>query len=73
MGFGGGGRQAATAPVPLPVIPPSAHPPVLASGMAKAKSIFDATNTKAGGGTIKTSPEGLITPPTTAKVTLLGQ
>ena len=60
----------------LPVIPPSAHPPVLASALSNPDQLK--ANAKAAegmgfDGTVKTSPQGLTTPPATAKATLLGQ
>lgn len=72
MGFGG------PSPPPVPMPPPSAHPPVLGS----ATSALAAQNAKqrAAGAegmgfddTIATSPEGVKEKPNTQRATLLGQ
>lgn len=58
-------------PSPPPNIPtpPAAHPPVLASTLAQGAI----TGKKAKGqSTIKTSPQGDLQQPSTAKATLLG-
>lgn len=75
MGFFGGGTAV---PPAIPPVPPAAHPAVLGSQMAITSSMGDqaAAGAAAGmgfDGTIKTTPGGLTTPPTTAKATLLGQ
>lgn len=69
-----GGAPKATAP-PLP--PPAAHPATLGS----TASVMAGQNAKAAGavaegmgssGTVKTSPQGILKEPSTAKATLLG-
>lgn len=68
MGFGGAGSPA-TPPLPLP--PPAAHPPTLASVLSKPIKADSGKMTA--DNSIATSPQGLKTPPPVAKTTLLGQ
>lgn len=73
MGFGGGPK-----PGPLSLPPPAAHPPTLGSAFSAIATQASNNAAKAAEGqgfddTIKTSPQGDKTPPSTAKVTLLGQ
>lgn len=60
---------------PSPTMPPpGAHPPILGSSLSN--DVKDRAKAADGMGfddTVKTSPQGLQTPPSTAKATLLGQ
>lgn len=67
MGFGG--SSPAIPPLPLP--PPAAHPPTLASVLSKP--IKTDSGKMSADNTVATSPQGLKTPPPVAKTTLLGQ
>ena len=60
-------------PAPSPNIPtpPAAHPPVLASTFSQGAVTGNKAKASAGG-TVKTSPQGDLQQPATAKSTLLG-
>lgn len=74
MGIFGGFPQ----PKGLPTPPPAAHPPTLASTSValagnNAKTAGAAAEGAGKSGTVKTSPQGDLQNPATAKATLLGQ
>ena len=67
MGFG------APKPQQVPLPPPSAHPPILGSSLSQKTETAAEAEGQGADNTVKTSPEGLQTPPSTARVTLLGR
>ena len=75
MGFG----NPPNPPIAQPLPPAASHPPVLGSTLTALSNVPLAQRAAAAVGstgldkTVATSPQGLKTPPTTAKVSLLGQ
>lgn len=67
MGF------SAPKPPQVQMPPPSAYPAVLGSSLDEVKQRSKAAEGLGMDNTVKTSPQGLQTPPETAKATLLGK